>query len=42
MATFELGLGLFPIEPPSRVVEIARQAEALGYSHLWMGDSQAI
>lgn len=42
MAALELGLGLFPTEPPLRMVDIARQAEALGYSHLWMGDSQAI
>ncbi len=40
--TLELGLGLFPTEPPSRIVEVAREAEALGYSHVWMGDSQAI
>lgn len=38
----ELGLGLFPTEPPARIVEVAREAETLGYSHIWMGDSQAI
>jgi len=42
MTTPELGLGLFPTEPPSRLVEVAREAERLGYSHIWMGDSQAI
>ena len=42
MASLELGLGLFPTEPPSRIVEIAQEAETLGYSHIWMGDSQAI
>lgn len=42
MTTPELGLGLFPTEAPSRLVEVAREAEQLGYSHLWMGDSQAI
>lgn len=42
MTTIELGLGLFPTEPPSRIVETAQEAERLGYSHLWMGDSQAI
>ncbi|WP_089722014.1 LLM class flavin-dependent oxidoreductase [Candidatus Entotheonella palauensis] len=42
MAIPELGLGLFPTEAPSRLVEVAREAEQLGYSHLWMGDSQAI
>lgn len=40
--TLELGLGLFPTEPPACIVEVAREAEALGYSHVWMGDSQAI
>lgn len=42
MASLELGLGLFPTEPPSRLVAMAQEAETLGYSHLWMGDSQAI
>ncbi len=42
MATVEMGLGLFPTESPRRIVEVAQRAEALGYSHLWMGDSQAI
>ncbi len=42
MAAVELGLGLFPTESPRRIVEVAQLAEALGYSHLWMGDSQAI
>ncbi len=42
MAAIEMGLGLFPTEPPRRIIEVAQLAEALGYSHLWMGDSQAI
>ena len=42
MATIELGLGLFPTESPSRMVDMTRQAEELGYAYVWMGDSQAI
>ncbi len=42
MAALELGLGLFPTQPPQHIVEMAREAEALDYSHIWMGDSQAI
>ena len=42
MASLELGLGLFPTEPPRRIVEVARLAEELGYTHVWMGDSQLI
>ena len=42
MRNLEIGLGLFPIEPPRRIVEIVKSAEELGYSHIWMGDSQVI
>jgi 5,10-methylenetetrahydromethanopterin reductase len=42
MATLQLGLGLFPTEPPRRIVEIVQQAEEVGYSHVWFGDSQVI
>ena len=35
----DYGLGLFPIEPPKRIVEMAQLAEELGYSHLWVWDS---
>ncbi len=38
----DIGLGLFPIEPPRRIVEMTKLAEELGYSHVWMGDSQLI
>ncbi len=34
MAAVEMGLGLFPTEPPRRIVEGAQLAEALGYSPL--------
>ena len=42
MAAMDIGLGLFPIEPPRRIVEMTKLAEELGYSHVWMGDSQLI
>ena len=42
MTALEMGLGLFPTEPPRRIVEVARLAEELGYANLWMGDSQLI
>ncbi len=42
MASLEYGLGLFPTEPPRRIVEMAQLAEELGYSHVWVGDSQLI
>ena len=42
MAGLEFGLGLFPTEPPRRIVETVQMAEELGYSHVWVGDSQVI
>jgi 5,10-methylenetetrahydromethanopterin reductase len=36
------GLGLFPTEPPRRIVELTKLAEALGYSTVYIGDSQMI
>ena len=42
MARVEIGLGLFPTEPPRRIVELVRIAEDLGYSCVWIGDSQMI
>lgn len=36
------GAGLFPTEPLSRMVELAKRAEALGFSHVWIGDSHLI
>ena len=42
MARLDMGLGLFPIEPPQRILEMVRLAEELGYSHVWIGDSQVI
>jgi len=37
-----ISLGLFPIEPPSRTLALTRIAEELGYSCVWIGDSQMI
>lgn len=38
----EMGLGLFPTEPPRQILDTVRLAEELGYSHVWIGDSQVI
>jgi 5,10-methylenetetrahydromethanopterin reductase len=40
MPTF--ALGLFPTESPQRIVELTRLAEELGYSSVFIGDSQMI
>jgi 5,10-methylenetetrahydromethanopterin reductase len=37
-----LSLGLFPTEPPRRLLELIRLAEDLGYHTLYLGDSQMI
>jgi 5,10-methylenetetrahydromethanopterin reductase len=37
-----IGLGLFPTEPPARIVELVRLAEDLGYACAYIGDSQMI
>lgn len=42
MPRVELSLGLFPTESPQRIVELARLAEDLGFSCVWVGDSQMI
>jgi 5,10-methylenetetrahydromethanopterin reductase len=38
----ELSLGLFPTEPPGRMVELIKLAEKLGYACVYVGDSQMI
>src|SRR5918911_1923349 len=38
----DLSLGLFPTEPPRRLLELIRLAEDLGYHTLYLGDSQMI
>ena len=35
-------LGLFPTEPPHRILELIRLAEQIGYSAVYLGDSQMI
>ena len=40
--TPKFGLGLFPTESASRMVELARRGENLGYHGLWFGDSHLI
>jgi 5,10-methylenetetrahydromethanopterin reductase len=42
LAHADLALGLFPTEPPRRIVDLIRLAEELGYSTLYLGDSQMI
>ena len=37
-----LSLGLFPTEPPRRMVELIELAEDLGYAAVYLGDSQMI
>jgi 5,10-methylenetetrahydromethanopterin reductase len=37
-----VSLGLFPTEPPDRIVGLARLAEELGYACVHLGDSQMI
>ena len=38
--TVSMGVGLFPTEPPHRMVALAAAAEQLGYDNVWFGDSQ--
>lgn len=40
--TVALSLGLFPTEPPRRIVELITLAEELGYATVYLGDSQLI
>lgn len=42
MTTLGFGVGLFPTEPLSTTVGLARLAEDLGFGHVWVGDSQLI
>lgn len=37
-----MGVGLFPTESPTRMVELTHLAEELGYDNVWFGDSQNI
>src|SRR5919206_426497 len=38
----QLSLGLFPTEPPRRLLELIRLTEDLGYHTVYLGDSQMI
>jgi 5,10-methylenetetrahydromethanopterin reductase len=42
MKNVSFSLGLFPTESPRRIVELAKLAEDLGYSTVYIGDSQMI
>lgn len=42
MSALRLGAGLFPTEPIPRMVTLGKQAEELGFSHVWVGDSHLI
>ena len=42
MPSVTLSLGLFPTEPPRRMVELIALAEALGYGAVYVGDSHMI
>ncbi|HZT07021.1 MAG TPA: LLM class flavin-dependent oxidoreductase [Chloroflexota bacterium] len=42
MPRVPVSVGLFPIEPPRRMVALAQLAEELGFSCAWVGDSQMI
>lgn len=42
MSSLQYGVGLFPTEPIQRIVQLGKQAEALGFTHVWIGDSHLI
>ncbi|HWP58880.1 MAG TPA: LLM class flavin-dependent oxidoreductase [Candidatus Acidoferrales bacterium] len=42
MSGLSLGAGLFPTEPLPKMIELAKLAEELGFSHVWIGDSHLI
>ena len=42
MSDLEYGAGLFPTEPLPQMIHLAKVAEDLGYSHVWVGDSHLI
>ncbi len=42
MSSTQYGVGMFPTEPISRIIHLSKQAEELGYSHIWVGDSHLI
>ena len=42
MSSLQYGVGLFPTEPIQRIVQLGKQAEELGFTHVWIGDSHLI
>ncbi|MBX5493634.1 MAG: LLM class flavin-dependent oxidoreductase [Chloroflexi bacterium] len=42
MGRVSISLGLFPIEPPQRIIYLTQLAEELGYARVHLGDSQMI
>ncbi|MGH7846349.1 MAG: LLM class flavin-dependent oxidoreductase [Candidatus Binatia bacterium] len=42
MSTLSFGVGLFPTEPLSKMIQLAKLSEDLGFSHIWVGDSHLI
>ena len=42
MSSLQYGVGMFPTESMSRIIHLSKQAEDLGYSHIWVGDSHLI
>lgn len=42
MSSLQYGVGLFPTEPIPRIVQLGKQAEELGFTHVWIGDSHLI
>ena len=42
MSACEFGVGLFPTEPLEKMIHLAKVSEAVGFSHIWVGDSHLI
>ncbi len=42
MSSLQYGVGLFPTEPIPRIVQLGKQAEESGFTHVWIGDSHLI
>lgn len=42
MNRLSFGVGLFPTEPLPAMIHLAQRSEALGFSHVWVGDSHLI
>jgi 5,10-methylenetetrahydromethanopterin reductase len=42
MSELAFGVGIFPTQPLSKMIQLSKLAEELGFSHLWVGDSHLI